>query len=174
MPESEKKSQSENKHTEPSHPFYSKGLNFTCQRCSSCCGKAPGFVYLSKRDLTELKNYFHLSTENFVKTYCRWANYYGGSTVLALIEKKNYDCILWKEGCTAYPARPIQCETYPFWTWMTDSKESWEECAKACPGMNRGQHWESEHIESERKRYSENEPVTKEEVEEIIQKEREK
>ena len=39
---------------------------------------------------------------------------------LALIELKNYECSLWDKecGCKAYGARPVQCSTYPFWSWI--------------------------------------------------------
>lgn len=152
-------------------PFYEKGLHFSCKRCSGCCGGSPGFVYLSKTDLILLKDFFHLSIKTFVEKYCRYADYYGGTTVLALQEKKNYDCILWKEGCSAYEARPVQCRTYPFWTWMTDDKESWEECAKDCPGMNTGNLWNKEYIEEERRKYEENKPIYIEEVLKLIEEE---
>ena len=149
--------------------FYENGLNFECQRCSFCCGHSPGFVYLSKRDLKSLCTFFKLSAKEFVEKYCRWADYYYGTKVLALIEKKNYDCILWENGCSAYPARPVQCSTYPFWSWMIKDKETWNECAKECPGMNKGKLWPPEEIEKNRKAYVENEPLHKEEVEAIIQ-----
>ena len=105
-------------------PFYKAGLNFGCQRCSFCCGHSPGFVYLSRRDLTALCDFFKLSVKEFVEKYCRWADYYYGTKVLALQEQKNYDCILWNSGCTAYEARPIQCSTYPFWSWMLEDRKT--------------------------------------------------
>ncbi len=35
----------------------------------------------------------------------------------SLIEKPGGDCIFWDKvaGCTVYPARPAQCQTWPFW-----------------------------------------------------------
>lgn len=149
--------------------FYNSGLHFECKRCSFCCGHSPGFVYLSKRDLDFLCDFFKMTKQEFAKTYCRWADYYEGKTVLALREKKNFDCILWNNGCTAYSARPVQCSTWPFWTWMTDTKEMWEECAKECPGMNCGRLWKKEEIEENRTAYSQNTPLTKEEFEQLIE-----
>ena len=58
--------------------FYEKGLNFSCQRCSFCCGHSPGFVYLSKRDLMSLCDFFKMPVKDFVQKYCRWADYYYG------------------------------------------------------------------------------------------------
>ncbi len=151
--------------------FYKSGLNFECQRCSFCCGHSPGFVYLSSRDLTELCKFFSLSIKDFVDKYCRWADYYYGEQVLALLEKKNYDCILWQNGCSAYTARPIQCSTYPFWSWMIKDKHMWDECAKECPGMNKGKTWSFEQIEQNRKMYENNKPLTREQVLKLIEEE---
>ncbi len=153
---------------QPNTPFYKNGLNFECQRCSFCCGHSPGFVYLSKRDLLALCEFFKMTIKDFVAKYCRWANYYGGTTVLSLQEKKNYDCILWDSGCTAYQARPVQCSTYPFWEWMLEEKSMWDDCAKDCPGMNCGHHWTFEEIEEKRRKYVANIPLKKEEVEQLI------
>lgn len=154
--------------------FYSGGLKFTCRQCSKCCGGSPGFVYLSRRDLFALCDFFNLSVSGFTEKYCRWADYYGGTTVLALKEEKDFYCVLWSadSGCTAYSARPVQCSTYPFWTWMINDKASWDECARDCPGMNSGKLWSAETVSEESRRYSENEPVYKEEVLELIRAEK--
>ena len=94
-----------------SNCFYENGLNFQCQRCSHCCKDEPGFVYLSKIDLQNLLTCYNLTKEEFIEKYCRFVPYYDGSEVLCLLEKENYECILWDNGCTAYNARPIQCST---------------------------------------------------------------
>ena len=156
-----------------SEKFYKNGLKFECQRCSFCCGHSPGFVYLSKRDLMELCGFFKMSVKDFVSKYCRWADYYYGTQVLALLEKKNYDCILWENGCSAYEARPIQCSTYPFWAWMIEDEKTWNECAADCPGMNKGKLWPVEEIEKCKKAYVENVPLHREEVMELIKVEEE-
>ena len=149
-------------------PFYKDGLNFGCQRCSFCCGHSPVFVYLSRRDLTALCDFFKLSVKEFVEKYCRWADYYYGTKVLALQEQKNYDCILWNNGCTAYEARPIQCSTQPFWSWMLEDRKTWDECAAECPGMNKGRVWSFEEIEENLKKYDENKPLHKEDLEDEL------
>ena len=152
-------------------PDGQKGLNFECQRCSFCCGHSPGFVYLSERDLRALCEFYKMTIKEFVEKYCRWADYYYGTMVLALLEKKNYDCILWENGCSAYEARPVQCSTYPFWSWMIADEKTWNECAADCPGMNKGKLWPVEEIEKNKKAYVENLPLHKEDVEELIKKE---
>ena len=150
--------------------FYKNGLYFGCARCSFCCGHSPGFVYLSFRDLNVLCAYFCMGAKDFVNTYCRWADYYEGKTVLALKEKANYDCIFWNEGCSCYKARPIQCSTFPFWSWILSSKVAWNECAADCKGMGntKGRLWSFKEIERAKNAYEANIPLTKEEFENLI------
>lgn len=152
-----------------SEPFYKEGLKFSCQRCSNCCGKTPGFVYLSKNDLLKLCEFFKCDIKSFVEKYCRWADYYEGATVLALMEQKNYDCIFLENGCTVYDARPIQCSTYPFWSWMVADKETWNDVAKDCPGMNQGKIYDEDFIEQSKNLYDQNVPIKKEEVEKLME-----
>lgn len=92
--------------------------------------------------------------------YCRKAPYYGGKTVLALREKTNYDCIFWNNGCTVYKDRPIQCSTYPFWSWILKDQESWNDVKLGCPGINNGKLWKKSEILKKLKMYEENEPIT--------------
>mgnify|MGYP003289696027 FL=1 len=143
--------------------FYENGLQFECTRCSDCCRLSPGYVYLSQRDLTSLCQWFKLSEQEFIEKYCRWVGYYEGKEALALIELKNYDCILWDKecGCKAYGARPVQCSTYPFWSWILKDKDSWNNESKSCPGINKGKIWSKESIEKECSNYVANVPITR-------------
>jgi len=111
-----------------------------------------------------------MTIPEFVQKYCRWADYYEGKQVLALLEKKNYDCILWENGCSCYEGRPIQCSTYPFWSWMIKDEATWKECSEDCPGMRNteGKLWTFEEIETAKKAYDSNIPLTRQEVEELI------
>lgn len=120
-----------------------------------------------------LCNHFKMGVKEFVEKYCRWADYYYGTKVLALLEQPNYDCILWDKGCSAYEARPVQCSTYPFWSWMIADKQTWDECAQDCPGMNKGRVWPVEEIEKNKQAYVANVPLKKEEVELLFQKDSE-
>lgn len=115
-----------------------------------------------------LCEYFGMTVRDFTEEYCRLTGYYEGKTVLALKEKKNYDCILWNEGCSVYKARPVQCSTYPFWDWMVNDKSMWDECSQGCPGMNKGPLHTKAEIDQASALYSSNTPLTKEELEEIL------
>ena len=152
--------------------FYEHGVKFSCQRCSYCCSNGPGFVYLSRRDLEVLAEFYKISPVEFVEKYCRWTDYYEGKIVLALQEAKNpvtkkLDCILWNCGCSAYAARPVQCSTYPFWDWMLNDKTLWNEVAQDCPGMNSGAQWTYEQIEDQKKLFTENIPISIEEFDSV-------
>jgi Fe-S-cluster containining protein len=142
-----------------SKPFYANGLKFTCQQCSHCCCDEPGFVYLSMQDLTNLSKYFNLDNEEFIKKYCRWVPYYDNTIVLCLKEKPGFDCILWDKGCSAYMARPIQCKTYPFWSFLVKDKNLWEAEKKECPGIGHGLLYTAEEIEKIVEKYDSIEPL---------------
>lgn len=142
--------------------FFKDGLKFECKRCSDCCRISPGFVYLSKNDLTNLCNWFKMDEDGFIKKYCRWVQYYGACEALCLLEKRNYDCVLWENGCTAYGARPVQCSTYPFWPWILKSRDAWNAEAKDCKGMNCGTLRSAREIEEQEFLYEHNKPITRE------------
>ena len=117
-------------------------LCFECSACSYCCSGAPGFVWLSREDLDRLLEQLGITQEAFIETYCRWVDT-GEGRALSLLEIKTgqstYDCIFLEAGrCSVYPARPLQCRSYPFWKEILDSRESWLEEARSCPGIGRG------------------------------------
>lgn len=121
-----------------SAPFYASGLRFSCTRCSRCCRLAPGYVFLTREDLTGLTQATGLPAREFLARYCREVDFNGLRRV-SLKEKPNYDCILWSEsGCTVYDRRPYQCRSYPFWAANLDSRDSWEALRSSCPGVGQG------------------------------------
>ncbi|MCL2185117.1 MAG: YkgJ family cysteine cluster protein [Treponema sp.] len=129
-------------------PFFAKGLNFSCQRCSACCRYDAGFVFLSETDLEKLTSLLKMERENLKKVYCRWVTDWDGERVLSLKEKANKDCIFWDSGCTVYESRPLQCITFPFWSSIVDSPDCWEVAASGCPGINYGKLHTKEEIDN--------------------------
>lgn len=127
--------------------FYAQGLNFSCLRCSACCRFEAGFVFLSQKDLNALAAALGQKQETFIGAYCRWVPSAGGSSQLSLREKSNLDCVFWKNGCTVYENRPLQCRAFPFWHSNLASAESWEGVANDCPGMGGGSFHSRESIE---------------------------
>lgn len=129
-------------------PFFSKGLHFSCVRCSACCRYDKGYVFLSKKDANQLEAALKMNHEEFCAVYCRWIPSENGEERLSLKEKTNYDCILWNEnGCSVYETRPFQCSTFPFWNSALASRESWEATAENCPGIGSGSFFSQEFIE---------------------------
>jgi Fe-S-cluster containining protein len=126
--------------------FYTEGLRFSCNRCSTCCRYESGYVFLTERDTARLLESLHMAYTSFVETYCRWVPDKWGTKQLTLREKSNYDCIFWKNGCSVYDARPLQCRTFPFWHSVMVSAKAWDEAAKSCPGMGKGTLYSVEEI----------------------------
>jgi Fe-S-cluster containining protein len=122
-------------------PAESLDVYFSCSRCSSCCRYESGFVFLSEHDVAELCRFSNVKKDEFIALYCRWVPYYDAHYALSLKEKSNYDCVFFDaaaDGCAVYEARPVQCQTYPFWTHITASKEAWRDSAAHCPGIREG------------------------------------
>jgi Fe-S-cluster containining protein len=121
-----------------SEPFYADGLRFSCTRCSRCCRLAPGFVFLTREDLSRLVQATGLPAREFVDRYCRQVGL-NSFQRLSLKEKHNYDCIFWEEqGCTVYEHRPYQCRSYPFWRANLETRDTWEALKASCPGVGQG------------------------------------
>jgi Fe-S-cluster containining protein len=128
---------------DPDSPWYHEGLAFQCTRCGACCTGAPGFVWIAADEIGALAAYQGETIEEFSKKYVRRVgNRY------SLIEKPGGDCIFWdrQSGCTVYPARPVQCQTWPFWPEHLESAAAWNRGTRTCPGAGRGQWFSLEEI----------------------------
>lgn len=124
-------------------PWYRDGLSFECTRCGACCTGAPGYVWVNSEEIARLAEFRGEAVERFSKQFVRRVN-----GRLSLIEKPGGDCIFWdmQAGCTVYPARPVQCQTWPFWPENIESPDSWNDVTKRCPGSGRGQWFSVEEI----------------------------
>jgi Fe-S-cluster containining protein len=129
-------------------PFYAKGLNFSCTRCSGCCRHESGYVFLSENDVSRLARECQLAIDQFIKTYCRWIPSLNKIERLSLKEKPNLDCIFWDSGCKVYDSRPLQCSAFPFWPNILNFKESWETTGMSCPGLGQGKAYSMEEIQA--------------------------
>jgi uncharacterized protein len=126
-------------------PWYRDGLAFSCTRCGACCTGAPGFVWVDAQEMARMANYRKQTLDQFTRQYVRRVG-----RRYSLIEKPNGDCIFWDKqaGCTVYPARPVQCQTFPFWRENVESSEAWEQVKERCPGAGHGQFFSVEEIEA--------------------------
>jgi Fe-S-cluster containining protein len=117
-------------------PWYRQGLRFECSQCGKCCGGGPGTIRVSDDEIAALADRLGLSDAEFRPRY----TYRLRNGDVSLVEKENYDCIFFdrKRGCTVYHDRPKQCRSWPFWSSVVFSIETWDDEASECPGMNSG------------------------------------
>jgi len=133
--------------------WYRDGLKFTCTQCGNCCSGDPGYVWATKDEIAKIAKYLGRSDGWLPKTQLRRVG-----LKYSLTEKPGGDCIFLKRengktGCSIYPVRPLQCRTWPFWTEILKSRESWDSLAGSkCPGMNTGDHYSLVQIETRRTR----------------------
>jgi Fe-S-cluster containining protein len=125
-----------------SKPWYREGLSFSCTRCGDCCTGAPGYVWVEREEIEELAKFLGLSPGKFGERYLRKVG-----RRYSLLEKPGGDCIFFDKGCTVYPARPVQCRTFPFWRSHLKSQRAWDEIAGECPGIGQGKFYAASDIE---------------------------
>lgn len=74
---------------------------------------------------------------------------------VSLNEYANGDCVFFDphgRGCTIYPVRPAQCQTWPFWRGNINTPEQWERTKQVCPGAGVGEFVPLESIQSQLER----------------------
>jgi Fe-S-cluster containining protein len=115
--------------------WYRDGLAFSCTRCGACCTGSPGYVWVSPEEIARLAEYRHETVEQFAATFVRRVK-----DRYSLIEKPGGDCIFWEKdaGCTVYAARPVQCQTWPFWPENVATPDDWDHVCAICPGSGQG------------------------------------
>jgi uncharacterized protein len=116
-------------------PWYRDGLQFACTRCGACCTGAPGYVWVTPEEIERLAQYRGQTVVEFSAKFVRQVG-----QRFSLIERPGGDCIFWDKsaGCTVYPARPVQCQTWPFWPENVELPEDWEHVRSVCPGSGHG------------------------------------
>jgi len=124
-------------------PWYREGLEFSCTRCGACCTGAPGYVWVSADEIEQLAKFRDESVDAFSSRYVRQVGDH-----YSLIERPGGDCIFWdrEAGCTVYPARPVQCRTWPFWPENVETPEDWRHVRAICPGSGKGRLYSAEEI----------------------------
>jgi uncharacterized protein len=130
---------------QPDEVWYRDGLAFECTRCGACCTGAPGYVWVDAEEIARLAAFRGESVEQFSERYIRRVE-----DRHSLIERPGGDCVFWdrQAGCTVYPARPVQCRTWPFWSENIATPAAWEHVRRVCPGSGRGQWFSVEEIQA--------------------------
>ncbi len=116
--------------------WYAQGLRFECvPDCGACCTNHDDYtyVYLEREDLVRLARFLGLTVRVFCERYTELED---GHRVLRM--DRPHCPFLEGSRCRVYPARPLQCRTFPFWEECLESPERWRELARFCPGIDRG------------------------------------
>jgi Fe-S-cluster containining protein len=127
--------------TSPKLSWYAAGLSFECLRCGNCCSGAPGYVWISPRELRAIARLLGLPPLRFEQQHTRRVG-----QRQSLLELEDGDCEFLvrepdgKTHCAIHAARPRQCRTWPFWKSNLASARQWAAAARHCPGMNQGEH----------------------------------
>ncbi len=122
--------------------FYEEGLRFQCQGCGMCCRLPRGYVEVSVAEASRLADFLSLSYERFLEEYCQVQ-----AGQIRLRENEDKSCVFLQENrCAVYPARPVQCETFPFWPENLKSHYRWKMLKLFCPGIDRGRLYRREEI----------------------------
>lgn len=113
-------------------PWYAKGLHFKCTECGQCCTGAPGYIWVSEKEIETIADHLNISIQDFYQRYIRRVK-----GRLSLLEHPaNYDCVFLKDKkCQIYQVRPTQCRTFPWWPQNLQSEKDWKEAAIYCEGI---------------------------------------
>lgn len=125
-------------------PWYTEGIRFSCTRCGQCCRNRGGYevVWITPGERERLAGYLGITTGAF---RARHLVYLDGDWSLA---SRDQACTLLDDQghCTAYPVRPRQCRTWPFWPGNLQ-RTSWEtEVVALCPGVGQGRRYSLEEV----------------------------
>lgn len=132
--------------------WYQDGLRFECTQCGQCCSGEPGYVWVDEDEIERLALETGLSVADFESRFIRLVG-----QDKSLTEYSNGDCILLDRTtrkCTVYNARPIQCQTWPFWDSSLKTRADWKATCDVCPGAGKGKLYSISEIESARKKKS--------------------
>lgn len=110
-------------------------LRFECQPgCTKCCEK-QGFVYLTEEDHLRIAEYLGMTPDAFEKQHL-----FRTKRLRRLRVPRHAQCeFLTSDGCRIHQVKPLQCRTFPFWPELIDSRKSWGETGKWCPGIGKGE-----------------------------------
>ncbi|KAJ1637800.1 hypothetical protein T492DRAFT_949761 [Pavlovales sp. CCMP2436] len=125
--------------------FAREKLTFSCTQCGGCCSGDAGLVLFSREEGSQMATRLGLSVEQFYDRHAHRVatrGTIGADKAWSLKELKSKKAglvctLLGKDGrtCSVYTDRPKQCSAYPIWRENVQTKESWEEMKKECPGV---------------------------------------
>ena len=120
--------------------FYKKNeIRFHCTGCGKCCHGNPDdqVIELLDKELEQISGYLGMGISRFKKQFVSCDEF----GVESIRIGDDHRCTLLGEDnrCTVYPVRPLQCQTYPYWPEIMDTKKHWEAEAARCEGVGQGE-----------------------------------
>jgi uncharacterized protein len=127
-----------------------KSLPFECTGCGNCC-RTEGNVYMSPKEIQAASRHLNMTLSDFIQAYayttllqsngdrnCTMNNSNVNNEehppwilVKDVNTEEGHACCIFLNSetnqCSIYPARPIQCSTYPFWTNVLESENHWND-----------------------------------------------
>ena len=123
-------------------------LRFECTECGDCCKRRGtyAYVYLNDVEVEALAEFLRLDEDSFRKRYAfvdslGWTQIrFDGEACPFLDPDTN--------RCGVYPARPVQCSTFPFWRKFVVDGDWTAEVAELCEGIGQGSVTDAEVVEA--------------------------
>lgn len=112
--------------------WYGDGLRFECTGCGWCCTGGHGYVWVVEQEIRDLAGALGLDLEAFGRRYLRRV----GARYALLESPRDGACVfLAGSACSVYATRPRQCRSYPFWSEILATPETWRREAADCEGI---------------------------------------
>jgi len=109
-------------------------FRFECvAECTNCCTH-PGDVFLTKSDTKRIAHYLGLNTQEFLDQHCEERD----NKIRVSDPNKGACRFVTTTGCSIHTAKPLQCQTFPYWPEYVSSKRSWKKLRHFCPGIGTG------------------------------------
>lgn len=121
--------------------FFDQGLFFECQQCGACCTGDPGIVRVHKKEIKRIARFLSMQVSSLVEKYLAPLK-----DNFSVREDQDGRCYFYQNGCTIYPVRPGQCQTFPFWFENLRSPKKWNRISKECPGIGHGRLFSKQEI----------------------------
>ncbi len=113
------------------------GLRFECTQCGKCCVTRGEYahVYVNADEERTLAQFLGMSRSAFRREYT-----FVDEDGWRQLTFTKTGCVFLSEAgqCTVYPARPVQCRTFPFWSELIREGEWTREARELCEGVGRG------------------------------------
>jgi uncharacterized protein len=112
-----------------------KDVEFKCTGCGKCC-QIEGICRISLKDVKNISKFLNLKEPEFLHQY---TEVFDQNQIILKDHENTTDCIFLneKKQCSIYPVRPMQCSTYPYWSEILESTETWNEEANQCEGIKK-------------------------------------